>query len=111
MASKKHKSRVRRGIKSGMAPGTPVFIGERKRDDTRIHIMDFNEANLSELTDVGVEACAHLSQAPSVTWINISGVHDMTVIEALGRHFNLHSLTLEAIVNTTQRPKVEESPG
>jgi len=110
MARKNHRPRVRRGIKSGMAPGTPVFIGERKRDATRIDIMDFSETQFSEHADASLDVCAKLAREPSVTWINVSGVHDMTVIEALGRHFNLHPLTLEDIVNTTQRPKVEESP-
>jgi magnesium transporter len=111
MARKNHKARVRRGIKSGMAPGTPVFVGERKLDQARIDIIDFNEAQLNEVADTSLDKCAELARAPTVTWINIAGVHDMSVIEALGRHFNLHPLTLEDIVNTTQRPKVEESPG
>jgi magnesium transporter len=111
MAKPHHKKRVRRGIKSGMAPGTPVFIGERKRDHTRVDIIDFNEMHVHELADTGLDQCAALARTPTVTWINISGVHDMGIIESLGRHFNLHPLTLEDIVNTTQRPKVEESPG
>jgi len=111
MARKNHKARVRRGIKSGMAPGTPVFIGERKLDHTRIDIIDFNEMQVSEYVDSALDKCAELARAATVTWINIVGVHDMGIIEALGRHFNLHPLTLEDIVNTTQRPKVEESPG
>lgn len=111
MARKNHKARVRRGIKSGMAPGTPVFIGERKLDHARIDIIDFNEAQVVELAQSSLDACADLLLAPTVTWINIAGVHDMKVIEALGRQLGLHALTLEDIVNTTQRPKVEESPG
>jgi magnesium transporter len=111
MARKNHKVRVRRGIKSGMAPGTPVFIGERKLEQARIDVIDFNEAQVSEHPDSDLDTCAELLRAPTVTWINIAGVHDMGLIEALGRRFNLHPLTLEDIVNTTQRPKVEESPG
>lgn len=110
MARRNSKTRVRRGIKSGMAPGTPVFIGERKRDLSRIDIIDFNDLQVAEYADTSLDKCSELARAPTVTWINIAGVHDMTVIEALGRHFNLHPLTLEDIVNTTQRPKVEESP-
>lgn len=88
-----------------------MFVGERKLDQARIDIIDFNEAQLNEVADTSLDKCAELARAPTVTWINIAGVHDMSVIEALGRHFNLHPLTLEDIVNTTQRPKVEESPG
>jgi magnesium transporter len=43
-----------------------------------------------------------------VTWINIDGIHEIDVIERLGRHFNLHPLALEDVVNTGQRPKLED---
>lgn len=110
MSRKNHKPRVRRGIKAGMAPGTPVFIGERKREHPRIDILDFSATLLHEHQDTTLEICAQLARAPSVTWINIAGVHDLALLEKLGRQFGLHPLTLEDIVNTTQRPKVEESP-
>jgi magnesium transporter len=49
-----------------------------------------------------------LRDAPATSWINVDGVHDMTVIEKLGQHFLIHPLTLEDTVNTAQRPKLEE---
>jgi magnesium transporter len=42
-----------------------------------------------------------------VTWINIDGLHEVDSIEKLGKHFDLHPLVLEDILNTAQRPKVE----
>ncbi len=48
--------------------------------------------------------------APGVVWINVSGVHDVELIERLGRDFGLHALSTEDIVNTSQRPKWEEFP-
>jgi magnesium transporter len=42
-----------------------------------------------------------------VTWINIDGVHDVEVIEKIGRHFDIHPLVLEDILHTGQRPKME----
>jgi magnesium transporter len=43
-----------------------------------------------------------------VTWINIDGVHDSSVIEKLGRAFGLHPLIQEDIMTTSQRPKLDE---
>ncbi|MGD2186444.1 MAG: magnesium/cobalt transporter CorA, partial [Desulfobacterales bacterium] len=43
-----------------------------------------------------------------VTWINIDGLHEVELIEKVGTHFGVHSLTLEDIVNTGQRPKVDD---
>ncbi len=42
-----------------------------------------------------------------MTWLNICGIHDTKIIEDLEKQFQIHPLTLEDIVNTAQRPKVE----
>ena len=55
-----------------------------------------------------VEECFPFRDKPTVTWINIDGVDRVDVIEKLGKHFNLHPLALEDIVNTGQRPKMED---
>ena len=47
-------------------------------------------------------------ESPTVTWLNITGVHNETIIHEAGEIFNIHPLVLEDIANTTQRPKVEE---
>lgn len=44
----------------------------------------------------------------AVSWMEINGVHDVKAIEEIGRHFSIHPLVLEDILNTTQRPKFEE---
>ena len=42
-----------------------------------------------------------------VTWINVDGVHNVGLIETIGKQLNIHPLVLEDIVDTTQRPKIE----
>jgi magnesium transporter len=110
MKRKKRKT-IRRAAgpsdKTGLPPGTPVFVGERKQDKTRIEVMDYTPDHLDEIHDAGLDDCARLKDGPGVTWINVNGIHDVRQIEALGRLFELHPLTMEDIVNTTQRPKAE----
>jgi len=43
-----------------------------------------------------------------VTWINVDGVHDPDIIDSFGDHFGIHPLVLEDIMNTSQRPKLED---
>jgi magnesium transporter len=43
-----------------------------------------------------------------VLWINIDGVHDAGIIEQFGEAFGINHLTLEDILHTGQRPKVED---
>lgn len=107
---KKQKRHPGQGIKSGMSPGTMAFIGEPKVDKARIDIIQYDETSLNELNDISMNQCRDFAKAPSVTWINVNGIHDIGLIEALGKCLDLHPLTLEDIVNTSQRPKVEEFP-
>jgi magnesium transporter len=43
-----------------------------------------------------------------MTWINLDGIHNLEYVEKIGQKFDLHPLVLEDIVNTGQRPKVED---
>jgi magnesium transporter len=43
-----------------------------------------------------------------VKWINVEGVHDITLIEEIGKHYQIHPLTLEDIVHVDQRAKYED---
>jgi magnesium transporter len=44
----------------------------------------------------------------SVTWVDVVGLHDLGPLERLGEIFGLHSLALEDVLNTGQRPKIQE---
>ncbi|MFH2036614.1 MAG: magnesium/cobalt transporter CorA [Candidatus Zixiibacteriota bacterium] len=93
----------------GLEPGSVVFIGDKKIEQTRIRILDYNETELNELEVSSIEECFPFKDSPTITWINIDGLHDVGVIEKIGRHFNFHPLILEDIANTGQRPKIEIS--
>jgi magnesium transporter len=94
--------------KAGSSPGTLVHVGEKKIEQTRITLIDFDEDNFQERFLETVEEAFPLRDLPTITWINIDGLHDIDVIEKTGRHFNIHPLVLEDILNTGQRPKAEE---
>jgi magnesium transporter len=92
----------------GQAPGTLIHVGERKTDTTRITVIDYDESNFLEKEVGAVEDCFSFRDTATVTWINIDGVHDPQIIEKLGNHFGLHPLIQEDIMNTTERPKLED---
>jgi magnesium transporter len=94
--------------KIGLPPGTLIHIGQRKVDKTRIRVLDYDEKSLDEREPASIEACFDLIGSPTVTWINIDGLHEVDVIEKIGGCFNLHPLVLEDIVHTEQRPKLED---
>jgi magnesium transporter len=94
--------------KAGLSPGTLVHVGERKVDDVKITIMDYDEHRCAEMTVDSIETCRQFLENDSVTWINISGIHDVAMIKDLGSCFNLHPLVLEDVLNTEQRPKMDD---
>jgi magnesium transporter len=94
--------------KAGLPPGTLVHIGERKTETAQITLIDYDETQFTQEQVKTVEECFPFKDKPTVTWINIDGLHDVKIIEKLGSHFNLHPLLLEDILNTEQRPKMED---
>ena len=94
--------------KAGLPPGTLVHIGERKTERVQITLIDYDETQFKQEEVATVEECFPFKDKPTVTWINIDGLHDVQVIEKIGQHFNLHPLLLEDILNTEQRPKMED---
>jgi len=92
-----------------MSPGTLVHIGDQKLENSKISLIQYSEAAVSETVADGIEQCAELVKGhKGVTWINIDGVHDVALMEKTGELFGIHSLVLEDIMNTEQRPKMEE---
>jgi len=97
----------KRSGKAGLSPGTLVHIGDQKVGEPIITLIDYDEAHLQESEVKAVEECFSFRDKPTVTWINVEGVHDVKVVEKLGNCFGLHPLVLEDILNTDQRPKME----
>ncbi|MFH1662433.1 MAG: magnesium/cobalt transporter CorA, partial [Chloroflexota bacterium] len=98
-----------RAKKAGLPPGTLTYLGDKKVDKVKISLIDYDEAQFQEKEVKTAEECFSFKNTPTVTWINIDGVHDIELIEKLGRIFDLHPLILEDIVNAQQRPKMEDS--
>lgn len=65
---------------------------------------DWTEKQCSNLEELLEEKCTS-----DVSWVHLSGIHKVDIIEKIGNQFNIHPLVLEDIVNANQRPKLEES--
>lgn len=91
----------------GAAPGTLVHTGERKVEDVLIRLIDYDAHSIEERTLDLIEEAFALADDPPVSWVNVDGLHDESILEAIGDRFNLHRLALEDVLSTSQRPKVE----
>lgn len=106
--TKKLRSTKRHSKKAGLPPGTLIHVGEKKIEVVRISYIDYDEQNFQEKQVAKIEECFPFKATPTVTWINIDGLHNLEFIEKLGKEFELHPLILEDILNTGQRPKFED---
>jgi magnesium transporter len=98
----------KRWKKVDLPPGMLIHTGEKKTENTRITVTDYDEKEFQEREIKTIEESFPFKGKPTVTWINVDGVHDTEIISKIGKHFDLHPLTLEDILNTEQRPKMED---
>ena len=97
------------GSKVGLAPGALVHVGEKKVEKVRIKIVVYNSENIVEKELNNIEECLLFKdQLGTNLWINVDGLDKIEVIEKLGSYFDIHPLTLEDVLNTGQRPKMED---
>lgn len=98
---------VSRSGKTGLSPGSLVHVGKKKTEKVKIHVMDYTENDFIEKDLKKIEESFEFKNKSSVTWINIDGIHDTEIMKKIGDYYGIHSLFLEDILNTDQRPKIE----
>ena len=101
------RSRRSRLKKVGLAPGSLVHIGEVRTRHSEVSLMRYDAAELVEQN--GRTLAEFNLQVPEngTLWLNVYGLQDAELMAEIGRVFNLHPLTLEDILNTDQRPKLD----
>src|SRR5659263_571953 len=92
MQIKKYEKLKKRSGKSGLPPGTLLHIGDKKMERTRITLIDYDESHFLEKEVKLVEESFPYKDKPSVTWINIDGIHEIDIIEKIGKYFGVHPL-------------------
>jgi magnesium transporter len=97
----------KRSKKFGLPPGTLVHIGEKKVEEPKITIFDYDDRHFEEKEVKSIEECFVFKDKPTITWINVEGIHQVEMVEKLGQCYGFHPLVLEDILNTDQRPKME----
>jgi magnesium transporter len=78
-------------------------------EDTIIELIMFDESNFQKETFQTIEdALKKVEETTLVCWLNIDGLHDTTIVEFLVNEARLHKLSGEDILNTRQRPKLDD---
>src|SRR5690606_13474725 len=93
--------------KIGLPPGSLVFTGEKMTEDTHLKLVQYNESiyNAQRISNGLLDIKIDPAMVP---WLAVRGLHDVKLIEEIARYFNIHPLALEDILDTSQRPKLDE---
>lgn len=97
----------KRSKKAGLSPGTLIHIGEQSEAPVKIALLAYADGRCDERVMKNPEEI-RIPDDAGVTWVDVGGVHQVEVLDTIGKRFNLHPLLVEDIANTDQRPKLDD---
>ena len=103
-----NKLTKKRSAKSGLPAGSLVHIGDKKIQNPKVSVLEYGRDSYKEIFTEDLDAYFSKKERSPVTWIDIENIHDISLMEKIGSHYGLHPLILEDILNTDQRPKIED---
>ena len=88
----------------------PMIMHFKTSEPTRVTCIDYSveQCQIQEISDIPSFLEAHRPTWSRIRWINVDGLADIDVVEALAEKYQLHPLALEDVVHTVERPKVED---
>lgn len=110
MKAKQPPSRLRkqRSSKSGLPPGSLLLIGEVRISKPRLTLIDYGPSGLQERELAGIEELRAYRRIHETLWVNLEGLQDVELLREVSEFFGLHPLAIEDILNTDQRPKLDD---
>jgi magnesium transporter len=92
----------------GLPPGSPVYVGDRIPSESTLSLIAYDIAGAWSRSALTVEELLQDINPAGVNWINVNGLKDAEALNCLAKAYDIHPLTIEDILNTEHRPKVEE---
>lgn len=92
--------------KAFTSPGSLIYAGKENKIKAEVSEIKFNEATVEE------QAAQKPFQVPApgspfIHWLKVSGLHEVKLMESLGKAFQFHPLLVEDVLNTYSKPKLE----
>jgi magnesium transporter len=92
----------------GLSPDALLFRGNKKEDYVRLRVIDFDANNLEENIIETVKEALNYRDKNTITWLNIDGLHNISLMKEIAQKFELDHIILADVLNTNARPKVHE---
>ncbi len=91
----------------GTLPGSLSVADEISEDEFTIRLIDYTADSYVENDGASAADCRASLSRDTRTWVDIQGTVSAGTLTQLGEMFGLHSLAMEDVVSTGQRPKME----
>ncbi|SMD33923.1 magnesium transporter [Reichenbachiella faecimaris] len=85
-----------------------TFIGKKKMESVQSQLYQFDAKAYTVENDLDDFSFLKEAQGSNISWLNFHGVHDVELLKKVGKAIHLDRLTIRQILDTTQRPKVDE---
>ena len=82
-------------------------VGDKSLLPTCLSILEYDALTYVEKDNVSIDECLEHMIDPPITWIQVYGLNDHSIIKELANRFKIHPLASEDILNTNQRPKLD----
>lgn len=95
-------------------PGSMIYVGKDRFEDITLKYIEYNKDEYYEKDIENIDNISNLLDFSrdkgneKVNWISIIGIHEADKISSICKPLNLHPLVVEDILDTTQRPKIED---
>ena len=109
----RQKRARRRAFRRGTPPGAPpgTLTPAANAAPTSIRVMAYGPGSFEEQQVASAGDLAGLRGRGRVLWVDVAGLADVAAVRTIGDLFGIHPLALEDVLNTHQRPKVEDYDG
>ncbi len=105
VSHRRRKNRRRR--KRGAPQPTVVTAGNGSPLPVQVKLTAFGPNGSSERTGVSAADLAAVRREHAIVWIDVEGLDDSAMNQAIGRSFEISELALEDAVTPDERPKLE----
>ncbi|AFX98360.1 magnesium and cobalt transport protein CorA [Candidatus Endolissoclinum faulkneri L2] len=105
VAARDLRKRYCRRTQVGASPGT--LVADPKAQVSTVYLVSYDTSQFFEKNDLSAEEISVLKGRGKNLWIEVVGLANVTIIQHIGAQFGMHSLAIEDVINTHQRPKME----
>ena len=104
------KHRKRSSTKTGLPPGSAVYVGEHAPQATRFIAHVYDNHSYVQIKSPKIAEINEALVSNKQVWLDIYGLGDAQEISHYCTEFSIHPLIVEDILNTGQRPKLDILP-